>query len=188
MAAPIHWSLALATREALWTGAAEAGVGGAAHTPVQAGPREAGVGLMLAVGTSVARAAQTAERVHAIHAGATVETGAGAAVRQILLAMQASIARWAGASEGSHVVSAGAWATRAAQTLVHVPGTVWTGEPRQAGAGERARAILTGAAIQTGVGVTVIDVLVTGRASVPPMAGTTETPHQVGAGTVGATG
>uniref|UniRef100_A0A5F9D5C9 Uncharacterized protein n=1 Tax=Oryctolagus cuniculus TaxID=9986 RepID=A0A5F9D5C9_RABIT len=75
----------------------------------------------------------------------------GAAVRQILLAMQASIARWAGASEGSHVVSAGAWATRAAQTLVHVPGTVWTGEPRQAGAGERARAILTGAAIQTGV-------------------------------------
>lgn len=37
-------------------------------------------------------------------------------------------------------------------------------------------------------GVTVIDVLVTGRATIPPMAGTAETPLQVGAGTVGATG
>lgn len=37
-------------------------------------------------------------------------------------------------------------------------------------------------------GVTVIDVLVTGRPTIPPVAGTAETPLQVGAGTMGATG
>lgn len=37
-------------------------------------------------------------------------------------------------------------------------------------------------------GVTVIDVLITGGAAVPPMAGAAETPRQVGASPVGATG
>lgn len=37
-------------------------------------------------------------------------------------------------------------------------------------------------------GVTVIDVLITGRATIPPMAGATKTPHQVGAGPMGAAG
>lgn len=56
---PAH--LALSASEALGTGTAEAGVGGSADAPVQTGPREAGVGLVLAVCTSVARAAQAAE-------------------------------------------------------------------------------------------------------------------------------
>lgn len=37
-------------------------------------------------------------------------------------------------------------------------------------------------------GITVIDVLVTRRATVSPMAGTAKTPRQVGAGTMGAAG
>lgn len=56
---PAH--LALSASEALGTGTAKAGVGGSADAPVQTGPREAGVGLVLAVCTSVARAAQAAE-------------------------------------------------------------------------------------------------------------------------------
>lgn len=60
-AAPVYQRLALSASEALGTGTAEAGVGGSADAPVQTGPREAGVGLVLAVCTSVARAAQAAE-------------------------------------------------------------------------------------------------------------------------------
>lgn len=86
------------------------------------------------------------------------------------------------------MVSACAWATGAAQTLVHISGTAGTSETRKAGARKGAQAILTGATIQAGVGVTVIDVLVTGRPTIPPVAGTAETPLQVGAGTMGATG
>lgn len=37
-------------------------------------------------------------------------------------------------------------------------------------------------------GLTVIDVLVTGRATVSPVTGTAKTPRQVGAGTMGAAG
>lgn len=37
-------------------------------------------------------------------------------------------------------------------------------------------------------GITVIDVLVTGRATIPPMAGATKTPRQVGTGPMGAAG
>lgn len=86
------------------------------------------------------------------------------------------------------MVSACAWATWAAQTLVHISGTTGTSETRKAGARKGAQAILTGATVQAGVGVTVIDVLVTGRPTIPPVAGTAETALQVGAGTVGATG
>lgn len=49
--------LTLSASEALRTGADEARVGGRADTPVQTGPGEAGVGLLLAVRASVARAA-----------------------------------------------------------------------------------------------------------------------------------
>lgn len=76
----VYQHLALSASEAHWTGAAEARVGGSADAPVQTGPREAGVGLVLAVCASIARAAQAAERVHAVHAGPTIEAGAGAAV------------------------------------------------------------------------------------------------------------
>lgn len=86
------------------------------------------------------------------------------------------------------MVGAGAWAAGAAQTLVHITGTAGASKAREAGAGKGAHTVLTGATIQAGVGVTVIDVLVTGRATIPPMAGTTKTPSQVGAGTMGATG
>lgn len=85
------------------------------------------------------------------------------------------------------MVSAGAWAAGAAQTLVHIAGTAGASKAREAGAGKGAHMILTGATIQAGVGVTVIDVLVTGRATVPPVAGTAKTPCQVGAGTMGST-
>lgn len=86
------------------------------------------------------------------------------------------------------MVGAGARATGAAQALVHIEGTVRTSKARKAGAGEGARTILTGAAIEAWVGITVIDVLVTGRTSVPAVAGTAETSCQVGAGAVGTTG
>lgn len=86
------------------------------------------------------------------------------------------------------MVSAGAWATGAAHTLVHVTGTAGASKAGEAGAGKGAHAVLTGAAIQAGVGVTVIDVLVTGRATVSSMAGTAKTPRQVGAGTMGTAG
>lgn len=72
---PTH--LTLSASEALWTGADEARVGGRADAPVQTGPGEAGVGLLLAVRASVARAAKTAERVHSVQAGPAVEAGAG---------------------------------------------------------------------------------------------------------------
>lgn len=86
------------------------------------------------------------------------------------------------------MVGARARATGAAQTLVHISGTVGTSEAREAGARKGVHAILTGATIQAGVGITVINVLITGRATISPMAGTAETPLQVGAGTAGATG
>lgn len=79
-AAPVYQRLALRAGEALWAGAAEARVGSTADAPMQTGPREAGVSLVLAVCTRVARTALAAERVHAVHAGPTVEAGAGAAV------------------------------------------------------------------------------------------------------------
>lgn len=56
-AAPVYQGLTLSASEALWTGADEARVGGRADAPVQTGPGEAGVGLLLAVRASVARAA-----------------------------------------------------------------------------------------------------------------------------------
>lgn len=73
--------LALRASEALWAGAAEARVGSTADAPMQTGPREAGVSLVLAVCARVARTALAAERVHAVHAGPTVEAGAGGQVR-----------------------------------------------------------------------------------------------------------
>lgn len=73
--------LALRAGEALWAGAAEARVGSTADAPMQTGPREAGVSLVLAVCTRVARTALAAERVHAVHAGPTVEAGARGEVR-----------------------------------------------------------------------------------------------------------
>lgn len=54
-ATPVYQCLTLTASEALWTGTDEARVGGSADTPMQAGPGEAGVGLVLAVRTSVAR-------------------------------------------------------------------------------------------------------------------------------------
>lgn len=187
-AAPVYQRLALRASEALWAGAAVARVGSGADSPVQAGPREAGVGLVLAVRARVARAALAAERVHTVHAGPAVEAGAGAAVGQVLLTVEASITRWAGAGKGGHVVRAGARATGAAQALIHISGTARTSKAREAGARKGAHAILTGATIQAGVGVTVVDVLITGRTTIPPVAGTAETSLQVGAGTVGTTG
>lgn len=86
------------------------------------------------------------------------------------------------------MVSAGAWAAGAAQTLIHVTGTAGASKAGEAGAGKGTHVVLTEAAIQAGVGVTVIDVLVTGRATVSPVTGTAKTPRQVGAGTMGATG
>lgn len=143
---------------------------------------------MLAVGSCVAGTAQAAERVHAVHAGPAIETGAGAAVGQVLFAVEASVARWAGAGKGSHVVGAGARAAGVAQALVHVAGASWAGETKEAGAGKGAHAVLARATVQAWVGVTVIDVLIAGRASVPSMAGAAETPCQVGADTMRATG
>lgn len=86
------------------------------------------------------------------------------------------------------MVSAGAWAAGTAQTLIHIMGTVGASKAWEAGAGKGAHTVLTGATIQAGVGITVIDVLVTRRATVSPMAGTAKTPRQVGAGTMGAAG
>lgn len=142
-AAPIYQRLALSAREALWAGTAEARLSGSAYAPVQAGPREARVGLMLAVCAGVAGAAQAAERIHTIHAGPAIKTGAGAAVGQVLLTVEASITWRAGAGEGGHVVCASAWAAGAAQTLVHVPGTAGTNKTREAGAGKGAHSVLT---------------------------------------------
>lgn len=187
-ATPVYQRLALSASEALRAGTAEAGMGGGADAPMQAGPREAGVGLMLAVCTSVAGAAQAGEGGHTIHAGPAIEAGAGAAVWKVLLTAEASITRGAGASEGGHVVCAGAWATGTAQTLIYISGAAGTSKAREAGAGKGAHSILTGAAIQAGVGVTVIDVLITGRATIALVASTAETSCQVGAGTMGTTG
>lgn len=86
------------------------------------------------------------------------------------------------------MVGAGARAAGATQTLIHITGTAGASEAGEAGAGKGAHAILAGATIQAGVGVTVIDVMVTGRATITPMAGTTKTPLQVCAGTMGAAG
>lgn len=86
------------------------------------------------------------------------------------------------------MVCAGAGAAGAAQTLVHVAGAAGASEARKAGAGKGAHTVLTGAPIQAWVGITVIDVLLTGRASVPAVAGTAEAARQVGAGAMGATG
>lgn len=76
---PTH--LTLRAGEALRTGTAEARVGSCADTPMQTGPGEAGVGLVLAVGSSVARKAQAAEGVHTIQTGPTIEAGAGGKMR-----------------------------------------------------------------------------------------------------------
>lgn len=102
--------------------------------------------------------------------------------------METSIAWWAGASEGGHVVGAGARATGAAQTLVHVMGAAWASEARKARAGEGAHTVLAGASVEARVGVTIIDVLIAGRATVTPMTGTAKASRQVGAGTMGAAG
>lgn len=80
-AAPVYQRLALRASEALRAGAAEARVGSSADAPMQTGPREAGVGLVLAVCARVAGAALAAERAHTVHAGPAMEAGAGAAVR-----------------------------------------------------------------------------------------------------------
>lgn len=77
---PAH--LTLRASEALRAGAAEARVGSSADAPVQTGPREAGVGLVLAVCARVAGAALAAERAHAVHAGAAMEAGAGGGGRE----------------------------------------------------------------------------------------------------------
>lgn len=86
------------------------------------------------------------------------------------------------------MISAGARATGAAQTLIHIVGTAWASEARKARAGKRAHTVLTGATIEARVGVTIIDVLIAGRASITPMTGTAKTSCQVGAGTMGAAG
>lgn len=86
------------------------------------------------------------------------------------------------------MVHAGAGPTGAAQALIHILSAVGTSKAREAGARKGVHTILTGATIQAGVGVTVIDVLVTGRATVAPMADAVETPCQVGAGSMWATG
>lgn len=155
---------------------------------MQTGPGEAGVSLILAVGAREARTTQTAEGVNVIHAGSSIEAGTGAAVRQIILTVEASIARWTGTGEGGHVISTGAGATGVAQTLVHIPSTVRTSKASEARAGKGAHAVLAGTTIEARVGVTVVNVLITERASVSPMADTPEAPRQVGAGTMGAAG
>lgn len=86
------------------------------------------------------------------------------------------------------MVGAGARATGAAQTLIDILGTVRASKARKARAGKGAHAVLTGAAIEARVGVTVVNVLITGRSSVPTVAGTAETPCQVGTGAMGTTG
>lgn len=188
LAAPVHWVLTLTPSEALSAGALKPWVGGVAGAPVQTGPGEAGVSLILAVGACVARATQTAEGVHAIHTGPSVEAGAGATVWQVSLAVEASVAGRTGTGEGGHVISAGARATGAAQTLIHISITAGTSKAGEARAGKGAHAILAGATIEARVGLTVVNVLITERASVAPMAGAPEAPWQVGTGTMGATG
>lgn len=69
--------LTLTSSEALPAGAFKSWVGGVAHAPIQTGPGEAGVSLILAVCACVARATQTAEGVHAIHTGSSIEAGTG---------------------------------------------------------------------------------------------------------------
>lgn len=67
--------LTLTPSEALPAGAFKSWVGGVADAPMQTGPGEAGVSLILAVCACVARATQTAEGVHAIHTGSSIEAG-----------------------------------------------------------------------------------------------------------------
>lgn len=69
--------LTLTPSEALPAGAVKSWVEGLADAPMQTGPREAGVSLILAVCACVARATQTAEGVHAIHTGPSIEAGTG---------------------------------------------------------------------------------------------------------------
>lgn len=186
LAAPVHWILTVTPREALPAGAFKSRVGGVTGAPVQTGPGEAGVGLVLAVCARVARATQTAEGVHAIHTGPSVEAGAGAAVQQVVLTVEASVTRWAGTGEGGHVVGTGARAAGAAQTFIHISSTARTSKAIEARTGKGAHTVLAGAAVEARVGVTVVDILITERASVPPVADAPEAPGQVGAGPVGA--
>uniref|UniRef100_A0A8C6R837 Uncharacterized protein n=1 Tax=Nannospalax galili TaxID=1026970 RepID=A0A8C6R837_NANGA len=75
----------------------------------------------------------------------------GATVQQVLLTVEASIARWTGTGEGGHVIYAGAWATRAAQTLIHISSAAWTSKARKARAGKGTHAVLTGTTIEAWV-------------------------------------
>lgn len=188
LAAPVHWVLTLTPSEALPAGAFKSWVGGVADAPVQTGPGKAGVSLVLAVCACVAGATQTAEGIHAIHTGPSIEAGTGAAVRQVNLTVEASITRWTGTGEGGHVISTGARATGAAQTFVHISGTARTSKAVEARTGKGAHAILAGATMEARVGVTVVNVLITEGASVSPVADAPEIPWQVGAGTMGAAG
>lgn len=86
------------------------------------------------------------------------------------------------------MVSTGARATGAAQTLIHVQGTGGASKASEAGAGKGAHAVLAGTAIEARVGGTVVNVLITERASVSPMADAPEAPRKVGAGAMGAAG
>lgn len=141
----------------------------------------------MAMCACVARTTQTAEGVHAIHTGPSIETGTGAAVQQVILTVEASIARWAGTGERGYMISAGARATGTAQTFIHIPSTARTSKATEARTGKGAHTILAGATIEARVGVTVVNVLITERASVSSMADAPEAPWQVGAGTMGAT-
>lgn len=63
--------------EALPADALKPWVGGVTDAPMQTGLGEAGVSLILAVGACVARATQTAEGVHTVHTGPSIEAGTG---------------------------------------------------------------------------------------------------------------
>lgn len=85
------------------------------------------------------------------------------------------------------MISAGARATGTAQTFIHIPSTARTSKATEARTGKGAHTILAGATIEARVGVTVVNVLITERASVSSMADAPEAPWQVGAGTMGTT-
>lgn len=86
------------------------------------------------------------------------------------------------------MISAGARAAGTAQTFIHIPSTARASKATEARTGKGAHTILAGATIEARVGVTIVNVLTTERASVSSVADAPEAPRQVGAGPMGAAG
>lgn len=84
--APPHLLLATGSHVTRGTGTDVTGEVGVASSTVQAGPRGTSISALAAVVSSVAQGAGAAVAVGAVHAGAAVGTGVGAAVVHVVFA------------------------------------------------------------------------------------------------------